>query len=763
MKTLKLVVAVIILWVGVSTVRGAQEKAITAIEVQGNKRVSTITIVGNIKLKVGDIFSPRLLQDEVRRLYDLGYFSDIEVATEDYQGGVKVIFKVQEKLVIKELNIQENKVISKERIKEVIKLKEGAVYNKKVLAEDIKEIENLYRQKGFHMVKITTKEEIKEKEGEVILDLYIREGKKLKIKEIRFTGNSAFTDKQIRKGAKMKTTEDRLFASGIFSQDVFDTDLQKIILFYKDHGYVKAEIVKSDISTDVTKNWMSVIISISEGDQFRIDQITLRGNEVFKERDLSPKLTLTRGEIFSQKKLEDNKQALQSFYAEKGYIFASIRYEMETLEKEKLINLTFVIREDELAYIDELLIRGNTKTKDKVIRRELVIKPGERFDGEKIKKSRQNLNNLGYFDAINFDIEPGTAPNRKNLIFEVEEKKTGTFTFGGGYSSVNRVVGFAEVSQNNFDIGNFPTFMGGGQTLKLRGEMGSSRSDLSLSFSEPWLMDKPVSLAFDLYDVNREQSRFSRWDYDEERKGGDIGLGWKMFDEYTRTYLTYKYEDVSISNVNEAATTAIKEEAGSFVTSSLTPSIVRSTLDNVFDPGSGSRQSFSVEVAGGAFGGDRDFIRYILDSRWYWPVFKDVTLSLHSRGGVVEEYDDTTAVPIYERFFIGGMNTVRGYQDRDIGPKDASGIPSGGKAMLIANLELTRPLVEQVKGAIFYDVGSVWAKPGDINLGDLRSSVGAGVRVTTPLGPIRFDYGYGLNYEPGDKRGRFHFSMGYVF
>ena len=756
-------VLIILIAIMVSGLQAQEEKSITAIEIKGNKRVSTITILGNIKLKVGDVYSAQSLQDEVRRLYDMGYFLDIEVATEDYQEGIKVIFQVKEKELIKELKIEGNRVISKERIMEVIRLKEGVVYNKKVLIEDIKAIEDLYRKKGFHTVKITHKEDIREKEGEVIIELYIREGRKIKIKKIRFVGNHAFTAKKIRKGAKMRTTEDKLFTSGIFSQDTFNKDLKKIIAFYKEHGYIKAKIVDTDVSSDVTKNWMFITITINEGEQFYVGDVLLSGNKVFKDEELLPSITLKKGEIFSEKKLEDSKRVLQSFYAGKGYIFASIRYEMETLEKEKVANFSFIIREDELAYIDEIIIRGNTKTKDKVIRRELLVKPGERFDGEKIKKSRQKLNNLGYFNQIGFGIAPGTAPNRKNLVFDVEEKKTGTFTFGGGYSSVNRVVGFAEISQNNFDIGNPPSFMGGGQTLKLRGDMGSLSSNTSLSFSEPWLMDKPISLAFDLYDVSREQSSFSRWDYDEERKGGDIGLGWKMFDEYTRTYMTYKYEEVTISNVNQAAVQAIKDETGSFSTSSLTPSLVRSTLDNVFDPTTGSRQSLSIEVAGGIFGADRDFIRYILDSRWYCPLFEKFVFSLHFKGGLAEEYDDTEDVPIYERFFIGGSNTVRGYQERDIGPKDASGIPIGGKVMLLSNVELIRPLVEQVKGAIFYDVGQAWSTTGDIDFGELKSSVGVGLRITTPIGPIRFDYGFALDREPGDKAGRPHFSMGYAF
>ena len=757
------IILIIFIIIGISQAQ-AQEKAVTAVEIKGNKRVSTITILGNIKLKAGDVYSALSLQDEVRRLYDLGYFSDIEVATEDYQEGIKVIFQVKEKEVIKELKIEGNKVIGKERIMEVIRLKEGTVYNKKVLTEDIKAIEDFYQKKGFHMVKITHKEDVREKEGEVIIELYIREGAKVKIKEIKFNGNNSFTAKTIRKGSKMKTKEDRLFTSGIFSQDTFDRDLQKIMAFYREHGYAKAEISKApEITTDITKNWMFITIFIKEGEQFYTGDISLSGNKVFKSEELLPFITLKKGEIFNETKAEDNKKALQSFYAEKGYIFASIRYDMETLEKEKMINLSFIIREDELAYIDEIIIRGNTKTKDKVIRRELLIKPGERFDGEKIKKSRQKLNNLGYFDQIGFGIEPGTLPSRKNLIFDVEEKKTGTFTFGGGYSSVNRVVGFAEISQNNFDISNPPTFMGGGQVLKLRGDLGSVSSNTSLSFTEPWLMDKPVSLAFDLYNVSRQQSGFSRWDYDEERKGGDIGLGWKMFDEYTRTYLTYKYEEVTISNVNQSAVQAIRDEEGAFSTSSLTPSLVRSSLDNVFDPTTGSRQSLSAEIAGGMFGADRDFVKYILDSRWYHPLFEKLIFSLHFRGGLVEEYDDSETVPIYERFFIGGSNTVRGYQERDIGPKDASGIPIGGKVMLLGNVEIIRPLVEQVKGAVFYDIGQAWSETGDLDFGELRSSVGIGLRITTPIGPIRFDYGYGLDYETGDNKGRFHFSMGYAF
>ncbi|HLD82764.1 MAG TPA: outer membrane protein assembly factor BamA, partial [Candidatus Omnitrophota bacterium] len=398
---------------------------------------------------------------------------------------------------------------------------------------------------------------------------------------------------------------------------------------------------------------------------------------------------------------------------------------------------------------------------DVVIRREVRINPGERFDGEKLRRSKERLQNLGFFEEISYDTQESDTHNKRDLVVEVKETKTGSFSFGGGYSTVDEFVGFAEIEQRNFDWKNFPYFTGAGQNLKFRASMGSVSDSFDLSFTNPWVFDYPVSFGFDAYKTSRSRESDVGYGYEEETVGGDLRLG-KELSEYVRGSLTYRYDNIDIANIAENATTDLRAEIGKNTISSMEFGLSFDNRDNVFDTTKGRLLSSSFQVAGGPFGGDKDFLKFYGRASQYFPLFRSSSLELRGRLGLAGPYSDSDKVPIYERFFAGGAYTIRGYNERKVGPVDlVSKDPLGGNAMLVGNIEYTYPLINFLKLAAFYDTGNVWSNTGKFGSGGFKSGFGLGLRIKTPIGPITLDYGIPLNKEPGEEdrgSGRFHFS-----
>ena len=428
--------------------------------------------------------------------------------------------------------------------------------------------------------------------------------------------------------------------------------------------------------------------------------------------------------------------------------------------------------------MDKIKIRGNIKTKDLVIRRELRIHPGDKFDGEKLRRSKERLTNLGFFDEVSYDTEETEQPDKKNLLVDVKETKTGAFSFGGGYSTVDQFIGFVEIEQKNFDWRNWPYFTGGGQDLKVRVSVGNISNGFELSFTEPWMFDYPVSFGFDLYRRTQDRDSSAGYGYDQTITGGDLRLG-KELSEYIKGNLVYRLDQVDISNLADNSSQDLMDEAAMspYLVSVITPSLTYDSRDNVFETRKGDLISGSFDFAGGPLGGDQNFTKFFARASHYFPMPRQSVLEIRGRIGVAQPFENTEKVPISERFFAGGAYTIRGYEERKVGPIDSNGDPLGGASMVIGNIEYTYPLFSFLKVAAFYDVGNVWEKMGDIfsssdgngglNSGGFKSGVGLGLRIKTPIGPIRLDYGIPMDPESGQssrkKGGRFHFSASKSF
>jgi outer membrane protein insertion porin family len=447
---------------------------------------------------------------------------------------------------------------------------------------------------------------------------------------------------------------------------------------------------------------------------------------------------------------------VRTYYADRGYILSSVKPRTEIQREDRKVAITHRVSERDLMYVSKIDIKGNVKTKDKVIRRELNVLPGERFDGGKIRRSRQKLLNTQYYKDVLIDTEATDTPNKRNLVFEVEEDKTGTFNFGAGFSSNDAFVGQIQILQNNFDLFNPFSFTGAGQKLNLSLRPGTELSEYQFSITEPYFMNYPFSAGYDIFYVDREYD-----DYDQEYYGTGVRAG-KRITDFSTVGISYNIINYDISNVDEDAPEDIKLEEGERIKSAAAFSFTNDTRDSYLDPTSGHKYTGEVELAGGPLGAETDFVKVKGEARWYRPLTEKWVLMTRLEAAVAEEYGDSDEVPVFDRFFAGGSSSVRGYDYRDVGPR-IDGDPVGGKALLEGSLELSYPLIDIIKGFLFFDFGQVWEDVEDFGDDKINTSIGLGVGLRTPVGPIRVDYGYPLNPDDDQGSGEVHFTTGISF
>ncbi|MCU0650835.1 MAG: outer membrane protein assembly factor BamA [Candidatus Omnitrophica bacterium] len=743
----------------------AQDKTITAVEVKGNSSISTNTVLSKLKTRVGSLYNDNVISDDMKRLYLLGFFSDIKIDTEDYNQGIKVVISVEERPIIEKITFTGSRRLgmTDEKIKETFLSKETQYFDDTKLLDDIASLKKLYEKKGFTQVQIDHAADLNKQTNKVKINLRISEGKKKKIRRIYVEGNERFSDARILKIVKTKRAW--LFNSGVLKEDVLEEDIERVKSFYQRQGYMDAAVEK-ELKTDPRGRFWYITFKINEGKKYIVGAVAIQGNADVSESDIRSKIKESvPGKVFSQEALKDDIMAVQGVYFDRGYIAARILDTTSLNNSTGNIDIVLSIEENVVFYVDKVKIRGNVKTRDVVIRREMRIRPGDRFDGDKLRRSKERLQNLGFFEEVSYDTEDSDQPSKKDLVVDVKESKTGAFSFGGGYSSVDQLVGFAEIEQKNFDLFNWPNFTGAGQDLKLRATVGSISESYDLSFTEPWLFDYPVSFGFDLYKRTHDRESDVGYGYDEDITGGDIRLG-KELTEYLKGNLMYKYDTIKISDVETNASQDLLDELGTNSVSSMEFSLTYDSRDNVFDPTRGDVIGSSIRVAGGPFGADRDFWKSFSHASHYFSMGKSV-IDIRARVGLADVYENTVKVPIDERWFAGGAYTVRGYRERKIGPIDPNTTdPIGGLSMLVGNLEYTYPLATFFKIATFYDIGNVWPKCSDIGSGGFKAGTGFGFRLKTPIGPVMLDYGIPLDKEPGESKrgnGRFHFSMSHGF
>jgi outer membrane protein insertion porin family len=719
------------------------------IAVQGNRRVQEAVILGRVSLKIGTPFVANRTAEDIRAIFSLGFFDDVQVRVEDFEGGVKLTYVVTERPFVRDVLFSGNKKQDAATLLEKIDLKLGTVYNPVEVNRAADKLKEFYESEGYFEVGMTPEVE-KLADGDVTVTFKISEGRRITIEQIVIEGTQGLTPKQVR--AAMETQEREFYIlRGTVQRQRLDEDIDRIIQLYNDHGYVQARVEKSEIDVDRENARATIRIVVVEGPQFKVGGVDMTGNSLLPQEEIRRRILLKSGDVFSRSKLRDSVTGITDLYSAIGRASADVSPNTMQDTPNRLVNVVFEIVEGPETYVERINISGNTRSEEKILRREIPMAEGDLFTSQKLTRAKQRLTNLNYFDKVEAKTAPGSSKDKIVVNIDVTEKPTGLFSIGGGYSSQDGVLGTLDLSQRNFLGKGWEVF------LRLRG--GENLQTGTIGFTEPWLFDRPLAAGFDIFNTRRILP-----DYTVNSLGGDIRLGHPL-GEYSRWNAIYRVSEDRISDVNALGSPELVSQEGTHLTSLVGLSLSRDTRDNIFDPTRGSTASISLDFAGVGFG--VRFVRSVFTSTYYQPTpWLDHVLSFRLMAGYAIGWDDDP-VPLFERFYLGGSNSLRQFKSLQVSPRDSSGTRVGGNAELLGTIEYQIPLFFGIKAAIFYDVGNVWGPDisggSKIDITDLRHGVGAGLRWNSPFGPIRVDYGIKLDQKKGESFGNFNFSAGSSF
>jgi len=734
---------------------------IRSIDVQyvGPETVSKERILAHMRTKVGQPYSNQVVEEDIATLYKTGSVQNVRIFAQPQGDGVKVIVAVQTRAIVREIEIAGAERIKPKRLRKEIKLKLNQPVDEKQLEEARQKIIEVYQGRGYTDVSVQFRvDPIDEKRGTARVVFTVNEGVKGAVSQIHFEGNAHFSEKVLRK--QMKTRGKTLISfvdkSGRLDEVQLEQDMDKLREFYQNHGYIDVEI--KDVRRGRTeKGPMIITIVIAEGPQYHVRKVTISGYEAAKEERIRALLKMKEGSVYSPKQLRDDAKAVADAYGSAGYVDLVILPEGAPAGPAQ-IDVHYKIEEGDRSFVNRINIEGNTRTKDKVIRREVLVAPGDVFNTVRVDITKKRLDNLGYFAKVETYPEDTDIPGRKDLTILVQEKRTGSLSFGGGFSTVDQLVGFAELTQGNFDLFNWPSFTGGGQKFRLRIQYGTQRKDFILTLTEPYFLDRRLALTGQLFYT---EANYLSADYDQRNYGFMIELR-KPINAYMYGTLGYTLQDVDIFNVAASAPDFILSQSGSFVESKIFSSIVFDSRDNPLLSRRGQRITFSPFISGGFLGGDTQVYALDLEGSQYFHLPKDLILLINGEIATVNQWGSGTEVPIFERLFLGGSNNLRGFPFREVGPQE-NGEPIGGQSMARATVELTFPIIEKARGAIFYDTGFVNSSAWSFGFNNIASDVGIGIRLDLPIGPLRLDYGYPLQRDGYNGGGHFNFNVGYQF
>ncbi len=787
---------VIILCFGCFCVLHAQtpEKQIPVvrkIEIKGNQRISTTAIRSSIKVKEGDPYDPKLVSQDVDAIWSLGFFDNIEVALEEMPEGLGLAFLVTERSVIDEIQFQGNEKIKTKKLKKQIQIKEGDYIKQYLLKLDEDKIKELYVKKCFNRIQVHA--ESKEIDGKTVVVFNIDEGPKIRIAKIEFTGNTGF---KRRKLLKQMETRQKHFPTfifpGRFEQKKFESDIEKVKEFYMNNGWLDVD-VGWEITYSEDDSDMYLTIHVKEGERYYVRSLQINGATLFTEEELKEKLKLQEDGPFFLDAVEKDTYQIRLAYGEQGYISAMVREKHTFSAEGQKVDVTFTIDEKNRYYIEKIKITGNDKTRDNVIRRQLMFYPGERLNTEKIRDSQRRLTNTGYFDmesgapaGINF--EPGSEPDKQNLVVEVKEGRTGMLRFGGGYGANVGAFGDISYTDRNFDVFDLPkswndflegnAFRGAGEILTLRFSPGFQRTEILASLTNPSVFDSPYSAGISLYD-------YLRWyrEYQQQNIGSRLSGGREITrDFYVKLSPAFDIIDIEGRSNNFSSSgwgggnddddsddsdtpQAVLDAEGSHLKASITLSANINRTDNFFMPTKGYEGESSIEVAGL----DVDIAKYKFQTTRYSTLFEVPQWGKHVLvyGGTFGVVESTSGadVPIFERFYAGGYGTLRGFRYRGVSPLDEkTGDQIGGDILLLMNTEYLVPIYKDIiRAAVFVDTGKADESVSDINFERFRLSTGVGLRLSIPFlgrSTIAIDYGIPIIKEEGDETQAFSFNFG---
>jgi len=745
----------------------ARKIGTVAIKFIGVANVSEQVVRANIQVRAGADYDEPIVDRDIRSLYRTGLFEFIEAKREELPDNtVNLVFEITPKFRVQAVRFEGNKAVKTHRLQREVSTKPNSALDEHTVKSDAEKLHEYYQKSGYNQVQVTYDLQRDRGTGYGVVIYKIQEGAKVRIKDIRFTGNGHVVAKRLRK--EMETKRWWMFSwltgGGRFKDDQFEDDLGKLLDFYRGQGFLDAEIPQDRILYDYpSPSHMIITIHVDEGRQYRIGDITIIGCKLYAEDMLKLVLRQKSGMIFRPARLDKDVGTLEDFYGRAGYLDTQVRLVRKPNVTTGNIDIEYHIEESEKFYVESVKIEGNTKTKSIVVIRELVLSPGDVFDMVRMKASKMRLENTSLFEDVNLTPESTNIPGRRNLKITFKEARTGNVSFGAGYSSLERATFFAELSQSNFDLFNrHSVFQGAGQKFRLRFQIGSLSNEVILSFDEPWLFQRELGLGFSIY---RSSSSYTSSYYEEVRIGAEVHLRKHLF-EYVEGRVSLTDEQIQITNVTPTASSIIQSLAGKSRTKKIGLQMLREARDKIVNTTRGSRLQLNTEIAGGPLGGTNNYFRVEARGSEFIPVFRAQTqvLGLIARTGVVEEFGKSTDVAYYDRWFLGGPDDLRGFEYRDVGPRDVNNEPIGGKTYGMFTAEYSLDGVKPIRFAIFYDVGFVNAKAYDFNPALYNDDFGVGLRLFVAGAPLSLDLGIPLTTDKINKKGnQFNFSFGTRF
>ncbi len=729
--------------------RVSGKQVIARIDLTGNRRIENTVIYNVIKSAKGKIYSEEDLSSDIRAIYRTGYFTDVKVDVTDATDGKAITFILEERPFVNDIRIKGNDAVKSDDIRGVLSFKVKQAYNPDRVKADTDKIKALYDDKGYYNAEISfSTEKVRDRDVNVIIG--IKEHDQLYVKSIDFAGNQAFTNKELK--GLLETSEWSIFSfitdSGVLKKEKLRESLNRVKVFYMNNGYIQAQVGEPEITHD--KKWIYIRIPVSEGKQFKVGKVEITGDTISVPREeLLDKLNIKKKDYYDREAISKDLDYLTRMTHNDGYAYAEINPKTQTKEAEQKVDITYDIKKGNLVYFNRINIAGNTKTRDKVIRRELAFTEGDLYNSDKLKNSYARLGRLRFFEEVNFQTAKGPEENLTDINISVKERPTGLFSIGAGYSGQDGAMLMAQIAQQNL--------FGRGQNLSLQGALGTENSTINLSFTEPYLFDLPLWMKTDLWKMYQEYDT-----YYLDSTGAAITFGYPVWERVVG-YIGYRYSVNDVTDVLPTASQTIKDQEGETTTSAILLALSRDTTDDQMFPTSGSRHRIDANLAGTFLGGDNSFGKYNYGSSWFFkvpPFNEDLVFSPRFRIGYIQAFEGKE-IPVWERYILGGINSLRGL--KDIGPRDpVSGDILGGDRMLLFNFEFVFPILKNagMKGVIFFDTGNAWNNEYD--LGDMRKTTGAGIRWYSPVGPLRLEWGYVLDRKEGEPSYRWDFTMGWM-
>ncbi len=730
----------------------------------GPETISRERVMANLKTKVGDTYSERAAEEDVRAIFATGDVSNVRIFAEPEGNGVRVIVLLQGRLVVSEIAVEGAQSVSEGRLRKEISFKVGDRLNEEQVEASRQKMLELYQDRNFSGVDITTRIDTNDRTGDSRVVFQVAEGTKQVVKRIDFVGNDSVLAKDLRKA--MKTKVQNLLSifnkSGRLVPSQLQEDRDAIRLVYQNRGFADVQVTEVQVNP-ISGDAVELIFTLQEGTQYSVNALGIQGVNVTSADDLKAQLQMVDGSLYTPEGLSADLKTIQQFYGTQGYIDSSIIPEISPAGPGR-VNVTYIIDEGTQAIVNLVNIQGNTRTKDHVIRRELAVSPGDLYDTTLVDVSRQRLENLNYFSQVQTVPTDTMIPGRKDLNVIVEEKRTGSFNFGVGFSTIDSLVGFAELQQTNFDLFGWPNFVGGGQRLRIRGQYGIERADAVISFTEPWFLGQQLSLGTEIFYRNAD---FLSPYYDQANYGAAIQLR-KPINNFLSANAEYKIEGIEIYDIG-ADVPQLNTQKGTYFRNALSTGITFDTRDSLFLTRKGTYANLTGYIA--SITGHQAVNTYgiSLEGSQHFSLPWDLIFMARGQLATVdtlsggENIPDINNVPIFDRLWLGGANNLRGFQFREVGP-EKDGVYYGGNSLGYGTLELTFPVITRVRGAFFLDAGFVNVNSWDFNGTEYNANYGFGVRLDLPIGPIRIDYGIPIvsdNYN--GSSGQIQFNIGYQF